>query len=135
MNTSKIRLLAVWLLAMLAFNTAIANLNPAHYLNPAICFAPVAPALGQPGYGPTNAFGNGIYWDPNTGMWFIPEGLYNDSSDTDRDIALIEASLPPPARPEWAIFDMESDGTYYFMGGYYNGHYYGAGYYLPYEIS
>lgn len=137
MNNAKLIrvLISGVLLAFLACNMAHADMNPAHYLNPAICTPPSPPAPGQPGYGATNPLGNGIYWDPVAGMWFIPDGLYN-GNDAERDIAFIEDALtpPPPQRPDWAIFDMGSNGTYYFMGGYYNGNYYSEGYYLPDEI-
>ncbi len=129
-------LISMALFALCAFNTAHAEPYPGHYLNPGVCTPPTPPSPGQPGYGESNAFYNGIYWDPGSGLWFIPDGLY-DGNDSDRDVEIIEDAIAGsiPSRPAWAIFDMESDGTYYFSGGYYNGHYYPEGYYFPNDIS
>lgn len=137
---NQIKLILAVLVALLSFS-AYADPNP-HYYIPSVCTPPTGPAPGQPGYGASNPLPNGIYYDPVTGYWVIPNNLWTgpgeDGSDSERDIyiaALIEDSLPPPSRPDWAIFDMESDGTYYWGGGYYNGHYFAEGYYLPTEIS
>ena len=120
------------LLGLLFVTSALADPNP-HYYIPTTSQPPPPPAPGQPGYGQANAFSNGVYYDLNSSLWVIPDGIWQ-GNDASRDIYFPD-DPPPPQKPDWAIFDMESDGTYYFMGGYYNGHYYGAGYYMPDEIS
>lgn len=127
-----------FVLAALALSPARADMHPL-ILIPTVC-TPTPPAPGQPGYGPLNPLPGGIYYNPDTGFWIVPESYWIfDGNDSDRDIAIVaiinDLLNPPPSRPEWAIFDVEPDGTYYWGGGYYNGHYYGAGYYLATEIA
>lgn len=121
---------------------AFADMHPLIPTEPSVCTPPTGPAPGQLGYGPLNPFTNGIYFNPDTGFWNIPDGLWNPEGSTFdrevRDAELVEIINdlvnPPPVRPDWAIFDMETDGTYYWGGGYWDGHYFAAGYYLPEEI-
>jgi len=119
---------------------ALADLYP-HYWVPAYCTPPNSPAIGQPGYGPENPFTNGVYFNPTTGFWSIPPELWYivDTSVWDRDMSLLEIiedliAQNPPQRPAWAIFDAESDGTYYWSGGYYGSIYHTEGFYLPSEF-
>lgn len=133
MNT-KIRLLiSAAILALLAYNTAHADANPYIYQHPPVCTPPTLPSPNEIGGSVLDPLPSGWYYDYNTGFWFGPDGLWQ-WSDGVRDFEPV-SEPPPPSRPEWAIFDMESNGTYYFAGGYYNGHYFAEGYYLPDEIS
>lgn len=118
--------------------------NPTpHPLEPSVCTPPTPPLPGQPGYGPDNPFPQNpgdpgiIYWDPNLQVWIIViEGITGEPPPINEFITLIEslkAAYPPPP-PSWAMSDRQPDGTYWFPGGYFNDHYFGAGYYSPAEI-
>jgi hypothetical protein len=135
---TKIQLALFGLLLLVCATFARADSHPL-FLNPAICTPPTPPAPGQPGYGPSNPLAGGIYYDFDTGLWNIPDSYWNfDGSDSDRDIAIVDIIndlMGPPPPPSWAISDPLTDGTYYWGGGYYNGHYFAAGYYLPSEIA
>ena len=120
----------------LIFSPAYADLHPGfHALDPAICTPPSPPEAGQPGYGLGNALPNGSYYDPTTGFWYIPDGVWSGEPGA-RMIEIIEEIqvLTYEVWPYWATSDAW-DGKYWYPGGYTNtSHYYSEGYYYPYEI-
>ncbi len=96
---------------------------------------------------PPNAGNNGVYVAPDSTTYYywggginsvgvyMEPGWYDENPvSIGRDVEIVPTTIEPPGRPSWAIFDAEPDGTYYFGGGYYNGHYFTEGYYLPNEI-
>lgn len=133
MNSKIHTIIRLMAFAFIAFFVVSVHADPnPHYYIPTSSTPPSPPEPGQPGYGQANAYANGVYYDSGSGLWVIPDGLWQ-GNDASRDVYFPD-DPPPPSRPDWAISDAESDGTYYWMGGYYNGHYFGAGYYFPNEI-
>ncbi len=148
-NTKCFRFFAgLALLASLWLFPLRADPNPPIYEVPSICTPPpyLEPHEGDPdpwGFGYRYWLGgydadNGVFYDPG----YYPVGFPNAVPYFTRDVERPDTQLPPPAgweqtplpKPSWAIFDQETDGTYWFAGGYFNGHYYAEGYYLPTEI-
>lgn len=136
---TKIQLLVFAAILSLLTLNAYANMYPDVYYIPATSSPPQFNPNG-PNDPHTPYFDGQNYWywwgggTNNLGVYLEP-GYYDYNPDTiNRDMDIVIADPPAPQRPDWAIFDMESNGTYYFGGGYYNGHYFAEGYYLPYEI-
>lgn len=129
---SLIAFVTLAVLGLLA-SPAYADLWPNHTaINPEVCDPPTPPQPGQPGYGPENPLTGGIFYDPNTGFWYIPDGLYNG----DQGERMIQGAedIELMMRPAWASAP-PVNGTYYFNGGFWgSSNWYEPGYYFPYEI-
>lgn len=121
-------LLLIAVLGLLAV-PASADLYPGfHALDPAVCTPPPPPAQGQPGYGSSSPLPNGSYYDPNTGFWFIPDGVWQGEPGA-RMIEVIAEIDELLTRPAWAT-EPPVDGLYWFAGGYWiSQNWYQPGYY------
>ncbi len=104
-------------------------------MDPAICTPPIPPQPGQPGYGSGNPYNNGVYYDPGTGFWFVPDGLW-DGETGGRMIEVIDEieELIDQSWPYWATSDAW-EGKYWYYGGWSaHGNWYAEGYYYAHEI-